>query len=142
MRVMIDTNVFMSALMFPSSTPSQAVLLVAKDHEMVLCDFITNEIREKIKEKRPDLLPATDALLETLEYTNALPSGKAGGQISDPDDVPILDAAISAEVDIIISGDKHFRNLTISKPKVLNPAEFLRQVYVQRRKKRKGKDKD
>ena len=48
--------------------------------------------------------------------------------IADPKDVPILNAAILADVDIIISGDKHFLNLSITRPRVLTPAQYLSEI--------------
>jgi predicted nucleic acid-binding protein len=55
----------------------------------------------------------------------AFPSGQTVGGLSDPDDVPILDAALSGDVDILISGDRRFLSLGLSRPKAMNPAEFL-----------------
>jgi len=45
--------------------------------------------------------------------------------MNDPKDEPILSAAILADVDIIISGDKHFLSLDIEKPKPMNAADYL-----------------
>jgi len=45
--------------------------------------------------------------------------------IADPKDAPILNAAILADVDIIISGDKHFLNMDIERPRVLTVAKYL-----------------
>ena len=38
------------------------------------------------------------------------------------------DAAILADVDIIISGDKHFTELDIERPKVMKPAQYLELI--------------
>jgi len=48
--------------------------------------------------------------------------------ITDPKDAPILNAAILHEVDVIISGDKHFLQLDMEHPKTLKSADFL-EVY-------------
>ena len=68
MRVMIDTNVILSALMFPNSKPAQALMLVAEKHYMVLCDHIVNEVRDKVNLKRPDLLSVANELLDTIVF--------------------------------------------------------------------------
>jgi putative PIN family toxin of toxin-antitoxin system len=122
---MIDTNVFMSALMFPDSVPSRAVKLVLRQHELVLCDYLIDEIKEKIQEKRPDLIPALDDLLRTISFQKVVGFGDGSVEMNDPKDIPILDAAIAGDVDIIVSGDKHFRNLDRVRPKVNSPAEFV-----------------
>ena len=44
----------------------------------------------------------------------------------DPDDDKILECAVSADCDFIISGDKHLLKLKSYKTiKILNPADFL-----------------
>jgi putative PIN family toxin of toxin-antitoxin system len=125
MKVMIDTNVFMSALMFPASVPAQAMMAAASQHELILCEYIINELFEKVSEKRPDLMPALKVLLDTLAYKTAFPSGKTVEGLSDPDDVPILDAALSGDVDVLVSGDRHFLSLDLAQPKTMSPAEFI-----------------
>jgi len=45
--------------------------------------------------------------------------------MSDPKDSPILNAAIMADVDVIISGDNHFLTLDIEHPKILSPAKYV-----------------
>ncbi|MDR1421631.1 MAG: PIN domain-containing protein [Coriobacteriales bacterium] len=124
---MIDTNVFMSALMFPSSTPSGAMQLVMERHELVLCDYIVNELRNKIGLKRPDLVPALNELLDTMPYENVSGTGDPTPAIKDPKDAPILDAAIAGNVGVVISGDKHFKSLSLTKPRVNSPADFLKK---------------
>lgn len=44
--------------------------------------------------------------------------------ISDPKDQPVLNAAIMAGVDVIVSGDKHFLKLDMERPKPMSVADF------------------
>jgi putative PIN family toxin of toxin-antitoxin system len=122
---MIDTNAIISALMFPLSKPADALIRTAEEHELVLCDYIISEVEEKVVQKRPDLLGAVKTLFEAMAFalvSSAVPSGYT---IADPKDQPILDAAIKSNVDVIVSGDKHFKMLNLKKPKVLSPSDFL-----------------
>lgn len=48
--------------------------------------------------------------------------------IRDPKDQPILNAAILADVDIIISGDKHFLSLDLERPKTMTAVLYLEQI--------------
>ena len=48
--------------------------------------------------------------------------------ISDPKDHPILNAAIVADVDIIVSGDKHFLELKMKHPKTISVSEFFKNI--------------
>jgi putative PIN family toxin of toxin-antitoxin system len=126
---MIDTNVFF-ALLFPKSVPAQAMLHIVQEHTMVLCDHITTELLDKIAEKRPDLLADTDLLLARLPFETVVTPRQPSKLIADPQDAPILNAAILAEVDVIISGDNHFLQLDIENPRVMTAAKFLEDYGV------------
>jgi predicted nucleic acid-binding protein len=56
MRILIDTNVLFSALLFPSSKPSKALFHVAENHIIVLCDRNISELRDILQRKARELL--------------------------------------------------------------------------------------
>lgn len=124
---MTDTNVIISALLFPDSTPAVAFRHILAEERLVLSQWILDELHEVIGRKRPDLLNALEALLEGIDYHTATP-GEASGDIADPDDKPILDAALSSDVDVIVTGDKHFLSLSIEQPVILTPRAFLESL--------------
>ena len=125
MRVMADTNIFFSALLFPESRPAKALLCIIEEHNLILCDHIISELRSVVSRKKPDLLADIDVLLAKLPYELILAPQQPGKLIKDPKDHPILNAAIISDVEIIISGDKHFLELKIDTPKTITVAEFL-----------------
>ena len=47
--------------------------------------------------------------------------------IRDPEDEKVLYSAISANVDILITGDKDFAEVVIKKPVILTPTQFLQE---------------
>jgi predicted nucleic acid-binding protein len=49
---------------------------------------------------------------------------EAGKLLRDPKDQPILNAAILAQVDIVISGDKHFLEARLEQPAVITVAQY------------------
>lgn len=55
MRILVDTNILFSALVFPRSKPAQALLYVAENHEIVLCDRNLMELRDILKRKAPQI---------------------------------------------------------------------------------------
>jgi putative PIN family toxin of toxin-antitoxin system len=124
MKVMADTNVIISALLFPASLPAKVLLHIAGNHELVLCDHIVAEIRNVVSRKRPDLLGDVDVLLAQLSCELVIAPKEPGKLIQDPKDQPILNAAIMAGVDVIVTGDKHFLKLNLERPKAMPPAEF------------------
>jgi len=112
-RVLLDTNVIISALLFPGSTPDQVVRLVLDEYDLVT-DWIIEELRAVVLRKRPDLLPHLEEFLAGIDPVIAS-VGTSTVSISDPADQPILDAALSGEADVLVSGDKHFLSLVLDR---------------------------
>ena len=125
MRVLIDTNILFSALLFPNSRPAQALMHVAEYHDMVLCDRNIVEIRDILRRKAPKYLPDAEVLLAELSYELIPAVDHAEKLIRDAKDQPILNAAIVADVDIILTGDKDFLSLDMEHPKCMTAADFL-----------------
>ena len=125
MRVLVDTNILFSALLFPNSRPAQALMHVAEYHDMVLCDRNIVEIRDILRRKTPKYLPDAEVLLAELSYELIPAVDHAEKLIRDAKDQPILNAAIVADVDIILTGDKDFLSLDIEHPKCMTAADFL-----------------
>jgi putative PIN family toxin of toxin-antitoxin system len=124
MRVMVDTNVLVSALLFPASLPADVLRHIDGNHELVLCEYIIGELRQVVVRKRPDLLAAVEELLAGLTFELAAVALERDRRVSDPKDQPILHAAVLAGVDIIVSGDKHFLQLDLERPKIMTPKQF------------------
>lgn len=125
MRILIDTNILISAILFPNSKPAKALLKVAENHEPVLSEQNLTEFREVIKRKAPEHLPDAEALLAALSFELIPSSPYAGTLIRDPKDQPILNAAILAGVDMLITGDKDFLVLDLEQPLCITAAQFL-----------------
>ena len=47
MRILIDTNILFSALLFPHSKPACAMLHAAEHHHLVLCERNVSELRDR-----------------------------------------------------------------------------------------------
>ena len=125
MKILIDSNVLISALFYPGSKPATALFHAANNHELILTDHNISELRKITKEKFPQIYEDIDSFLTELTFTLISAPEVYNPYINDPKDMPILNAAINAEVDIIISGDKHFLELDIEHPKMMNAATYL-----------------
>ena len=121
---MIDSNVVVSAVYNPNSKPARVLQHVCENHILVLCDCIVTECYDVVERKFPQHSVVLDKLLASLGY-ELVAAPRSGLIMSDPKDVPILNAAVLADADIIVSGDKHFLALDMVRPKVLNPAQYL-----------------
>lgn len=122
MRILVDTNILFSALLFPHSKPAQALLYAVDHHEIVLCDRNITELRDILKRKAPKYLPDAEVLIAELPYELIPAVDHAEKLIRDAKDQPILNAAIVADVDAILTGDKDFLSLEMEHPRCLTAA--------------------
>ena len=52
MKIMIDTNIFISAALFPAGKAAKALFkALNKPYEPVVCDYVIDELHSKFKEK-------------------------------------------------------------------------------------------
>ena len=130
MRILVDTNILFSALVFPRSRPAQALLHVADNHEMVLCDRNITELRDILGRKAPKFLPDAEVLLAEMSYELVPAVNHAEKLIRDAKDQPILNAALVSHVDIILTGDKDFLSLKMEHPRCMTVAQFLESEGV------------
>ena len=127
MRILVDTNILFSALVFPRSKPARGLLYIAENHEIVLCDRNIAELRDILA---PKYLPDAEVLLAEMSYELIPAVDHAEKLIRDAKDQPILNAAIVSDVDIILTGDKDFLSLDMEHPKCMTVAQFLESEGV------------
>lgn len=125
MRILVDTNILFSALLFPDSKPAKALLYIAEQYKVVLCDRNIAELRDILKRKAPKYLPDAEVLLAQLRYELIPAIDHAEKLMRDAKDQPILNAAIVYDVDMILTGDKDFLALDIERPECVTAAQFL-----------------
>ena len=66
MRVMIDTNIFISAALFPKGLAAEALLkALGPPYQPVVCDYVIDELHRKFREKFPELTVELEAFLYT-----------------------------------------------------------------------------
>ena len=129
MRVVIDTNVFVSALLSAFGPSAQIVELIASsDISIVVDDRIVSEYSEVLDRSgvNLDVWDVEDFLRlgEDAEYVTAAPLPFA---LPDPDDEAFLEVAIAGGVDALVTGnEKHFKvpggKLAVL---ILSPRRFL-----------------
>jgi len=126
MRVMVDTNILLSAFVFGSAKMASLLEKVIEEHTMVLSTYIIDEFRSVVAEKSPAYNHNIDTLFAKLSYEMAYtPTWQEFmPDIRDEKDKPILAAAILSDVDVIITGDKDFYGVDIERPEILSPAGF------------------
>ena len=134
MRVVLDTNQHISAIIRPDGHPAQIVKLWRIGLiEVAISPFILEEFeavvhRPRIQQKH-NLSDADIAeYLEELRTSAVLVPGTitVNAVPSDPDDNIIIACAIEAEADMIISGDQHLLSLgSYQGVPIVKAVEFL-----------------
>jgi len=126
---MIDTNVIISGILFPSSIPARVIEEVSSRHTLVLCSHIIDELHLVFKRKFKDKILSLEKFLERLSfkliYTPKKIEMTSYPDIPDKSDLPILVSAILGDIDVLITGDKEFRKVKIDRPEILSPIEFI-----------------
>lgn len=130
MRILVDTNILFSALLFPSSRPAKALLYIADHHKVVLCDCNITELRDILRRKAPKYVPDAEAFLAELSYELIPAADHVDKLMRDAKDQPILNAAIASDVDAILTGDKDFLSLDIERPKCMTVAQFFEREGI------------
>ena len=125
MRILIDTDILFSALLFPLSKPAKALQKAADEHSVILCDQNVYELKEILRRKVPKALPDAEVFLAEFQYELIPAVDNAEKLIRDATDQPILNAAILSDVDLIITGDKDFLSLDIERPRCITASAFL-----------------
>jgi len=131
MEILLDTNILISAALFPSAGMTEFLKQVTTNNRIVLCSYVLNELFDVVRRNFPSQLRKVEVFLQKLPYslvrTPELDLVELDVSIRDEADYPILMSAILSDVDILISGDKDFSTIEVDRPEILTLAAFLAQ---------------
>ena len=128
MRIVLDTNVLLSAILF-AGTPGRILdAWRAGEVELVIAPDIVDEyvsVSARLEERYPDvdIQPIIALVIRNskLVPTTLLPTPVCG----DPDDDKFLACALSSGTEIVVSGDKKLRAVSgYQGIRVLTPRQF------------------
>ena len=128
MRVMLDTNVLISALLFPSERMTKLFENLVVNHTVVLCSYVIDELHMVVERKFPNKADVVEKLLGRMSYELVYTPktiGKAMFKIRDVKDYPVIYTAILEEVDVLVTGDRDFEDLKLKRPETLTPTAFI-----------------
>ena len=128
MKVMLDTNILVSAFVFKSKKINELIYKLSVEHEIVICSYTIEELKELVDTKFKVTQKDLDEFLKDfpfiLVYSPTTVENKLF-EIRDKNDYIILHTAIIENVDVFITGDKDFNDVDIDKPEIMNVTEFL-----------------
>jgi len=129
LRIVLDTNVLVSAFLNPRSNPARILrLIIQGDVSIVLNESILAEYYEVLKRPKFDL--DLEAVLVVIDYIRSIginaPTLARSITLPDRDDEPFLEAALATQADALITGNiKHFPKKNCKGQKVITPRDFL-----------------
>ena len=129
---MLDTNVLLSALLFPGAKMDAMMNYIFSNHQLVLSAYVVEELESVVKRKFSGREIAINNLLMMMSFEYVYtPSKIESGlfDIRDVKDYPVLYTAIIEDVDILITGDKDFSDIALERPEILTPSQFT-EKYV------------
>ncbi len=137
MRVVLNVNVIVSALIRPQGPPGTVVSAVATGAiELVTSDEIMDELRRATRYPHVRRLLALseeelDLFISALEIlaTSVAPQAAVRAVDADPEDDKYVSAAVEGQAEYIVSGDRHLLDLgQYEGVQILNPRSFLSRL--------------
>ncbi len=125
MRVFLDTNVLASAVA-TRGLCADVLREVLSSHDLIISKHLLNELKEVLQRKFGIPSPLISEFVDMLQQDTILvnPDNSPQIQIKDKDDLMILSAALTANANLLVTGDKELlaldkvKNLEIVSPRL------------------------
>lgn len=136
MKVVIDTNILVSAFLKPRSKPARILRLVLQGELKIVCnEGILAEYMEVLNRPKFDL--NSQGVSKVLQFIRSRgvhsPALARNLNLPDVNDEPFLEAALATGVEILVTGNiKHFPESACKGVKVVSPAELLELLNFDR----------
>lgn len=132
MKIMLDTNVLISAFVFGGQTGKLLNLLFDSEHELYVSKYVDCEFKEKLEQKWPIKAKKVYNLYRQLNIHFCESTNLTLGDLRDKKDIPVLSDAIYHNIDLILSGDKDFLEAELKNPLVFSPIMMLEYLETKR----------
>lgn len=132
-RVVIDTNVFVSSLASPKSMPKQAIDVAFEVATLLVSDATLTELVDVLHRPKfiryfrlPDARNIIDRLANEAVFVPVAHSAKRS---RDPKDDAFLDLAIAGRADLLVTGDNDLLVLAeVGVTRIVTPAAFVDEM--------------
>ena len=139
-RIVLDANQFVSALLKPGSNPAQIISLFREDKvKLLMSEEIISEISNvllypKIRKRHGKPPEYIAGFIRKLRAVSVMTNvGLTIDAVEDdPSDNKYLECAVEGGADFIISGDRHLKDLKVFRGiRIVSPADFVMIVKTQ-----------
>jgi putative PIN family toxin of toxin-antitoxin system len=130
-KIVFDTNIYISAFAIPSSNAEKAYLhAIDGDFTLFTSIAILTEVAQKLDEKfgweKQKIVQLISSISDVATVLKTTPLLKV---VSDDPDNRIVECALKAGVDFLVTGDKHLLTLrNYGNVKIITLANFLRII--------------
>jgi putative PIN family toxin of toxin-antitoxin system len=124
-RVLIDTNVWYSAILY-GGKPEAVVTLCKQQYQIISSPYLLNELFALLKELGTPYRWRNSLEKVLKRITLSVETPDFSGISRDPKDDPIISAAITGECVFLITNDKDLLELGgYQKMRIIRPSDFL-----------------
>ena len=132
LRIVIDTNTYVSRLLAPGSVPAQAVDQAFNDATVLLSDATLEELADVLSRRKFDAYVSREERKTFLRLVGSaakiVPIHRHFHACRDPKDDKFLDLAVNSEASVIITGDKDLLALNpFHGVAIVTPAAYLKR---------------
>ena len=129
MKILVDTNVLISAIVFAGRPRRLLLNLISSGHKLIVTDYVLKEFSDVVEKKWPDKAKVIIEIFKGMDFVfSESTTEETDILIRDKKDIQVLSDAIYHEVDVVLSGDRDFLESEIEKPVIMSVAmldEFL-----------------
>jgi uncharacterized protein len=132
-RIALDSSVLIAAHITRAGVCAELLEDILMHHELVISDFILEELRRKLSEKFG--FPARDAdqvaaFLGRVAVV-VVPADLPSNLCRDPTDVAVLGTAVAGECSLLISVDRDLLDLrAVQEIPIVRPGEYWRRAHL------------
>lgn len=132
MRLILDTNILVSALVFKSEKANTVVRHAAKKHTLLFSESTFKELKSTLLKPKfaeiAELKIIRNFLFNLVRIGEFMEPTEKIAVCRDPKDNKFLELAVAGNADLIVTGDK---DLLVLNPfrgiKIISPSDFLIQ---------------
>lgn len=134
MRVVFDTNIFISAFVFPESQAEKAILKIIEGNDTLLIsrDIIMEVLSVLSRKFSRDKEQLSHVAVNLSELGELIEATKKISVLTDESDNHILECAVSGNADAIVTGDKGILELRrFENIRIMSLREYLKDYNLQ-----------
>ena len=131
MRIALDSSVLIAANISRAGTCAELLEDLLLHHELVISEFILDELHRKLIEKFHFPRRDVDQIVSFLRRVSivVVPADLPADLCRDPEDIPVLGTAVSGKCALLISVDRDLLDMqTIQDIPIVRPGEFWRRT--------------